>query len=539
MTAPVLAIDGLTVALPAGSDRPFAVEALSLDVPPGETVCLVGESASGKSVTALAVMGLLPEDRLRTVAGSVRLAGEELLGAPAKHLRRLRGEQMAMVFQEPMTALNPVLSCGRQIDEVLRAHTALDARARRYRTETMLRRVRLTEPERMLASYPHQLSGGQRQRILLAIALILGPKLLIADEPTTALDVTTQAEMLSLLRDLQAESGMGMLFITHDFGVVADLADRVVVMRAGRVVEAGTARQVLARPQHAYTRALMAAVPTLEAPPARAPRARPVLGVRGLAKAYRGSSWLGGGRRVNAVTRVDVDVAAGEIVGLVGESGSGKSTAARCIARLLDPSAGTIMLGGTSLEMLSPRALRPHRRRVQMVFQDPNRSLNPRLTVGASLVEGPRNLGQSHADAMAEAKRVLELVDVPPTAVDRYPHEFSGGQRQRICIARALVVRPELLVADEPVSALDVSVQAQVLGLLARVRDELDLAVLFITHDLRVAAQLCDRVLIMRAGEIVEAGPTAAVFTTPRHAYTQSLLASVPGSKWSPGLATA
>ncbi len=530
--SPVLTIEQLSVRLPAGADRTYAVENVSVDVAPGEVVCLVGESGSGKSVTAQAVMGLLPRGQLQPTDGLIKLKGEDLLRAPARRLRALRGTAMAMVYQEPMTALNPVLPCGYQIDEVLRTHTGLGTDDRAERVRDMLDQVGLAEPERMAESYPHELSGGQRQRIMIAMALVLEPALLIADEPTTALDVTTQVQILALLRELQAAHGTGVLFITHDFGVVAEIADRVVVMRAGRVVEAGTVRDILDRPQHAYTQALIRAVPSLIPRPARAGSGRTVLEVASLAKSYRQGGWLDRRRVVDAVKDASFEIAAGEVLGLVGESGSGKSTTARCIARLEDPSAGRIRLRGAEIGSLSRRALRPHRRHVQIVFQDPYRSLNPRRRVAASLIEGPMNFGVSRAVALERARELLAFVGVDPVSIERYPHQFSGGQRQRICIARALIMEPALLIADEPVSALDVSVQAQVLELLDQVRTRLDLAVLFITHDLRVAAQICDRVLVMRRGEVVESGPTAAVFAAPEDSYTRTLVAAAPGRNW-------
>jgi len=533
MTAPVLAIAGLSVALPPGAERRYAVEALDLTVAPGEIVCIVGESGSGKSVTAHAVMGLLPKGQLVRTAGSIRLEGEELATATARHLRGLRGTRMAMVFQEPMTALNPVLRCGAQIDEVLRTHTRLDAAARRARILDILAQVRLPDAPRVAASFPHQLSGGQRQRIMIAMALVLEPALLIADEPTTALDVTTEAQILALVRELQAARGTGVLFITHDFGVVAEIADRVVVMRHGRVVESGPAQVVLSRPEHAYTRALIAAVPSLTPHEPRGRAGASVLTATGLTKIYRTGGPFARGHAVEAVKAVDLHVDAGEIVGIVGESGSGKSTVARCIARLIAPTAGTIRLGDQDVAKLSVRALRPHRRRIQIIFQDPYRSLNPRRTVGASLIEGPVNFGEPVASALARARELLGFVGVADGAVERFPHQFSGGQRQRICIARALLMEPALLIADEPVSALDVSVQAQVLDLIDRIRERLGLAVLFITHDLRVAAQVCDRLVVMHRGEVVESGPTFGVFQQPQHPYTRTLITAAPGRDWS------
>jgi len=533
MAGPVLSVDRLSVELPKGADRRYAIEDLGLDVRSREIVCVVGESGSGKSVTAYSCMGLLPKGQLTPVAGSITLEGEEILHASTRRLRQLRGDRMAMVFQEPMTALNPVQRCGDQIDEVLRIHTRLDAKARSARILDILDQVQLPEPRRIARSFPHQLSGGQRQRIMIAMALVLEPALLIADEPTTALDVTTQAQILKLVRELQARHGTGVLFITHDFGVVAEIADRVFVMRQGRVVESGPAQDILRRPEHPYTAMLIDAVPSLTPHPTRARGGTPVLATAGLAKTYRSGGFFGRAHAVHAVKGVDLRVDAGEIVGIVGESGSGKSTVARCIARLIEPSAGRIVVKGQDVATLSTRQLRPHRRRVQIVFQDPYRSLNPRRTIGASLIEGPVNYGEAPEAARTRAREMLGFVGVDAGAIERYPHQFSGGQRQRICVARALLMEPELLVADEAVSALDVSVQAQVLDLVERIRADFGLAVLFITHDLRVAAQIADRILVMKDGEVVETGPTFDVFQTPQHPYTRTLITAAPGRDWS------
>ena len=529
---PALELRGLTVALPPGADRARAVTGVSLTVARGEIVCLVGESGSGKSVIAQAVMGLLPRG-LEAVAGEILLAGTDTLSAPASWLRAARCVRMSMIFQEPMTALNPVMTCGAQIDEVLRRHTSLDAAARRDRVLGILGQVHLPDPPRMYASYPHQLSGGQRQRIMIAMALILDPALLIADEPTTALDVTTQAQILKLIRELQTSHGTGVLFITHDFGVVAEVSDRVAVMRLGELVEAGPTRQVLAAPRHPYTRMLIGSVPSI-VPSERPPKTgrETMLRIERLCKTYGGGSFFQRRREVRAVDDVSVEIHRGETLGIVGESGSGKSTLARCVARLIALTDGRIILGGTDIGGLSRGALREHRRRIQIVFQDPYRSLNPRRTVGQSIVEGPMYFGVSQADALARARRLMALVRLDPDALERYPHEFSGGQRQRVCIARALAMEPEVLIADEAVSALDVSVQKQVLELLDDIRARLDLAVLFITHDLRVAAQVCDRVGVMSGGRLVEYGSAQQVLAAPGHAYTQSLLAAAPGRGW-------
>jgi peptide/nickel transport system ATP-binding protein len=530
MTKPVLEIENLSVALPAGADRRHAVDGVSFTVGAGEIVCVVGESGSGKSVTAHSVMGLLPKGQLTVAGGAIRLEGEDLRAKTAQQMRDLRGTRLSMIFQEPMTALNPVMRVGDQIGEVLAIHTDLDKAARRAKVIDIMRAVNLPDPERMVDVYPHQISGGQRQRIMIAAALVLDPVLLIADEPTTALDVTTQAQILKLVKEMQARRGTAVLFITHDFGVVSEIADKVVVMQHGRVVEQGPAEQVFKRPQADYTKMLIRSVPSLTPPARDSLRDRPVvLETRGLDKTYVVGGFMEGRREVKAATGVTLHVRKGETLGIVGESGSGKSTVARCVARLIDPTDGQIMIDGLDIAKLSQRVLKPHRKRVQIVFQDPYRSLNPRRSVGASIIEGPVNFGMSAVSAQQKARDLMKLVGLDPDALERYPHQFSGGQRQRICIARALAMEPDLLIADEAVSALDVSVQAQVLELLDDIRKRFDLAVLFITHDLRVAAQICDRIAVMHKGQVVEEGDTVSVFAAPQHDYTKALFAAAPG----------
>ncbi|OOG44620.1 ABC transporter ATP-binding protein [Polaromonas sp. A23] len=543
---PVLVIDKLHVALPPGSDRPYAVEDVSLSIHPGKTLCVVGESGSGKSVMATAVMGLLARE-LKPGPGSIVLQGESLLMASGGRLRSLRGQAMGMVFQEPMTALNPVMTCGDQIDELLTQHTDWGAKRRGEAVLDILRRVKLPEPERMMRSYPHQLSGGQRQRIVIAMAVILQPALLICDEPTTALDVTTQKEILRLIEELQEDRSSGrrqacaVLFITHDMGVVAEIADDVLVMHQGRAVEYGTRDAVLKTPQADYTKMLLAAVPSMTPPPAKpAPQGAPLLRGQEVSKTYSARDWLGRSRLTHALKAASVAVSAGETVGIVGESGSGKSTLARCLIRLIDPTGGQVWWkqraqnGDSSplvdVAQFSEGRLRPLRSQVQVVFQDPNRSLNPRRKVGDSIIEGAMNFGATRAEAEARAASLMEKVRLPAEGLQRYPSQFSGGQRQRIAIARALACRPHVLVADEAVSALDVSVQAQILKLLREIQAELGLGMLFITHDLRVAAQLCDRVIVMHQGEIVEEGPTLQLYAQPQHDYTRRLFAAAPGA---------
>ena len=522
---PVLQIDGLDICLPPGGDRPLAVAGVSLTLAAGEALCIVGESGSGKSMIANAVMGLLPGPQVRATSGRVRFDGRELLELSEAQMQTLRGRRIGMIFQEPMTALNPIMRIGDQIAEVYRSHTKLGRKECRKKVLAALTDVGLPDPVRLADSYPFRLSGGQRQRVMIAAALALEPALLIADEPTTALDVTTQAQILKLIRDLQRRRGMALLFITHDFGVVAEVADRVAVMQRGVMVESGPARTVLDQPFHPYTQKLIAAIPhgqSSDRAPAMAPT--PLLELDRLTKTYR----LPGGREVAALKGVSLTLRKGETLGIVGESGSGKSTIGRCVTGLTPISSGRIRFDGADITNLGPKGLRPYRGRIQMVFQDPYASLNPRHRVGAAITTGMIMQGISKAKARDRAVELLSLVGLGPEALDRYPHEFSGGQRQRIGIARALAMEPELLVADEPVSALDVSVQAQVLDLFDQVRKKFDLALLFITHDLRVAAQMCDRVAVMRAGELVEYGEATQVLNAPNHPYTRELMAAVP-----------
>ncbi|MBN8992090.1 MAG: ABC transporter ATP-binding protein [Rhizobiales bacterium] len=529
----LLQLDDLTLQLPPGADRTFATEGVSLSVKPGEIVCIVGESGSGKSMTASAVMRLLPPGAA-IARGSIRLDGRDLAVLPEAQIRKIRGAEIGMIFQDPMSALNPIRRVGDQIAEVFRLHTDLGKAEIRTRILALLHDVHIRDPERTLRSYPHQLSGGQRQRAMIAMALALEPRVLIADEPTTALDVTTQAQILKLIRELQRKIGTGVLFITHDFGVVADIADRIIVMQSGRVVEQGPAEQILNAPQHPYTQKLIAAVPKLTAPDPADVSSDHVLVLDRLSKTYGSYGLFGFGRKLtHAVKAVSLELPRGASLGIVGESGSGKSTLARCIVRLLDPDEGSIWLDGIDYTSLGPRELRKRSQAMQMVFQDPFASLNPRRKAGELVAQGLRELGVKKAAARERAVELFTLVGLDPASLDRYPHEFSGGQRQRIGLARALALQPKVLIADEPVSALDVLVQAQVLELLADLRRRLGISLVFITHDLRVTSQICDRVAVMQNGEIVEHGPTAAVFTSPQHPYTRLLLDSIPGRRWS------
>jgi peptide/nickel transport system ATP-binding protein len=528
--APLLRVRDLSVSLPRGADRRFAVEGASFELSGGEIMCVVGESGSGKSVLSSAIMGAAPTG-LKVASGSILFRGEDIVRMGEAKLRKLRGNQIAMVFQEPMAALNPAVKVGEQIEEVFTLHSRLAPRERRERVKALLSDTRLPDPDRIAQSYSHQLSGGQCQRVVIAMALAMSPALLIADEPTSALDVTTQAQVLKLMRELRDEHGHAVLFITHDFGVVAEVADRVAVMQAGRIVEIGDKRTVLDAPRHPYTQKLIASVPRAEPRPASAlkPDAEPSLVISHLAKSYRV-----GGQSVTALKDASLALDKGRTLGIVGESGSGKSTLARVAIRLTPADRGAVRVGGVDLAKLGGKALARARRKIQMIFQDPYGSLNPRHSVGAILTRAGRLGGKPGAEARESAIELLRLVGLKPEAFARKPHEFSGGQRQRIGIARALAMNPEVVFADECVSALDVSVQAQVLRLIADLQARLDLTLVFITHDLRVAAQVSDYIAVMRQGEIVEFGGAEEVLKRPRHPYTRELIAAAPGRNWTP-----
>ena len=529
-----LSVRDLTVALPAGMERLHAVENISFDLKRGEILCIIGESGSGKSVTANAVMGLLP-NTIRVSSGTIQLGGENIIGMSADRLRDLRGRVVSMIFQDPLSALNPLMTVGAQIDEVMTAHDVGTPQTRRDRAIELLTEVGLPDPELMYHQYPFRLSGGQRQRVMIAMALALEPTILIADEPTTALDVTTQAQILDLIRDIQRRKGMSVMFITHDFGVVAEIADSVIVMEKGHLVEQGSAQQVLNSPTHPYTQRLIAAVPHLtgqDRVPLEMVDKTPLLKVAGLMKTYR----TGGGlfqkpRIVPAVNDVSFDLAPGRTLGVVGESGSGKSSLGRVLIKLLDNDGGEILFEGREIAKLSQAEFRSLRPQIQMIFQDPFASLNPRSTIGHILTVGPVAHGTSHVQAREEAMELLAHVGLDQGAFDRYPHEFSGGQRQRIGIARALMFKPKLLIADEAVSALDVSIQAQILQLLDQIQRETGVSMIFITHDLRVASQICDEIAVMQKGRIVECGPPSQIFLDPQSAYTRELVAAIPGEQ--------
>ena len=525
----LLDIQHLSIALPAGADRSHALYDLSLQVQAGEVLCVVGESGSGKSMLANAVLRMLPA-HLPAQSGQLRFEGQDLLRHSEAQMRQLRGRDIAMVFQEPMSALNPLLTVGRQIDETLKAHGQRNRAARQARVIELLGYVGLPDPATLRQRYPFELSGGQRQRVVIAMALAFEPKLLIADEPTSALDVTTQAQILQLLQRIQREKGMAMLFITHDFAVVQAVADRVLVLERGHLIEQGSAAQVLNAPQADYTRRLLAAVAaagTRRAP--IAPDAQQVLAAAGLCKTYvrRVLPWRR--QRVAALADVGLHLRQGETLGVVGESGSGKSTLGRTLVRLLTPDSGTLAWQGQAVEGLPQSRLRPLRQGVQMIFQDPFGSLNPRQRIDQILMTGPLAHGVPVAEARARATQLLERVGLSAAAMQRYPQEFSGGQRQRIGIARALAVQPRVLIADECVSALDALIQVQILELLESLQRELGLSIVFITHDLRAAARLCDRIAVMKDGRVVEEGDSLSVLGRPRHAYTRALLAALPG----------
>jgi peptide/nickel transport system ATP-binding protein len=524
----LLSIEDLSVRLPKSADRDYAVRNLTLSLKSDEIVCVVGESGSGKSILAQAVMGILPQGPM-IESGAINFEGVNLLAIEEGKRRAIRGNRVAMIFQEPLSALNPLMTIGNQITEVFHYHGQVQADIRQKAID-LIDAVGLPNPSLICDSYPFRLSGGQRQRVVIAMALALQPQLLIADEPTTALDVTTQAQILSLIRKLQRDRNMAVLFITHDFGVVADIADRVAVMRYGEVVETGSVTNVLKDPQHPYTKQLIAALPNIARKREVQSTNDVMLEVTNLTKKYfRGGGFFRQGLEFTAVKSVDLVIRRGETLGLVGESGSGKSSVGRCILRLIEPDEGRVVVAGREISALNLRNLRPHRHLMQMVFQDPYASLNPRHKIVDIIGSGLIAIGVAASSVREQVASLLLRVGLQAEAGERYPHEFSGGQRQRVAIARALALQPQLLIADEPVSALDVSMQAQILSLLRDLRETFGLSMLFITHDLRVAAEVCDRIAVMRAGEIVETGTTSQVFDSPQHQYTRALIAAIPG----------
>ena len=552
---PILSVENLTASFLVDGVWKPVVRDVSFSVAPGETVAIVGESGSGKSVTSLSIMRLLQSDSSR-IEGTIMLGGRDLLSLPEHEMRKVRGNDVSMIFQEPMTSLNPLFTIGDQISEALLCHKDMSAADAKAETIRLLEKVRIPSAASRFDEYPHRFSGGMRQRVMIAMALASKPKLLIADEPTTALDVTIQGQILDLIKMLQEEEGTSVLFITHDMGVVAEIADRTVVMYRGEQVETGATADIFHRGQHPYTRALLSAVPVLgsmqsyEQPlrfpvvnaatgesdtPAEMPdtvaREKPVLQVKNLTKRFDIHSGLFGKLRgrVHAVENVSFDLFAGETLSLVGESGCGKSTTGRAIMRLIEPQSGSVIVDGRDVLSLGKRDMREMRKSVQMIFQDPFASLNPRMTVGQAIAEPylEHRMGTAR-EAKEIVADMLHKVGLTPDMASRYPHEFSGGQRQRICIARALALQPKVIVADESVSALDVSIKAQVINLMLDLQQSLNLSFLFISHDMAVVERVSHRVAVMYLGEIVEIGPRATVFGNPQHDYTKKLMAAVP-----------
>ncbi len=528
---PVLRVEGLCVSARTEQGLKPLVQDLSFDLKKGETLAIAGESGSGKSITSLAIMGLLPQPAVRVTGGHIRFGGQDLTALPEAALRGIRGDRIAMIFQEPMTSLNPVMTVGTQLAEAIRAHDPVTRAEARKRAVEALRAVRLSEPDRRMGQYPHELSGGMRQRVMIAMALALKPEVLIADEPTTALDVTVQREVLDLLRDLQRQMGTAIILITHDMGVVAEMADRVIVMRQGRQVETAPTADIFDRPQADYTRALLAAVPRMgQGAPRPQVAGETIARLTDVVVRYPLRGGLLGGitHNVHAVEHVSFDIRRGETFALVGESGCGKSTIAKALVGLA-PHQGRIEIAGQAMEGLDPAAMKAMRRKVQMVFQDPMAALNPRMKVGDLIAEPLVIHGIGDASSQrAKAADLMARVGLEASHLDRYPHEFSGGQRQRICIARALALQPDLIIADESVSALDVSVQARVLELLRALQSEFGMSYLFISHDMAVVDNISDRVAVMYLGQIVELGSRAQIFGNPQHPYTRRLINAVP-----------
>ena len=527
-TKTLLSVEDLCVDFRAGEKVTHAVENVSFEIERGETLALVGESGSGKTVSALSILQLLPYPAASHPSGAIYFKGENLLALPPDGLRHVRGNQISMIFQEPMTSLNPLHTIERQIAEVLRIHMGMSGQAARGRVLDLLTKVGIQDPEQRLGSYPHQLSGGQRQRVMIAMALANEPDLLIADEPTTALDVTIQAQILELLLQLKAEFNMAMLLITHDLGIVRKMADRVCVMHHGHIVERGKTKDIFEHPKDAYTQHLIASEPKGSPPPAD-PEAKTILKTDDLRVWFpikRGFLRKTVGH-IKAVDGIDVDVKEGQTLGVVGESGSGKTTLGQAILRLIS-SEGPIVYLGQRIDGFDSRQMRPLRKELQIVFQDPYGSLSPRMSIGQIIEEGLliQNPGISREDRAARVARALKEVGLDANVRDRYPHEFSGGQRQRIAIARALVLEPKFLILDEPTSALDVSVQAQIVDLLRDLQKRHKLAYLFISHDLKVVRALANSILVLRHGKVVEQGPSQEVFANPKTDYTKALLAA-------------
>jgi peptide/nickel transport system ATP-binding protein len=554
----LLQVNQLSISFTTEGVTTLAVKEVSFSIAPGETLAIVGESGSGKSITSLSLLQLLP-DTAKVKGTLLFTPGNatpiDLVSADSNTMRRIRGKDIAMIFQEPMTSLNPVFTCGSQVIEAIRLHQKADAATARQRALELFTKVQLPNPEQMLDRYPHEISGGQKQRVMIAMAICCNPALLIADEPTTALDVTVQRTILQLLKDLQTESGMGMIFITHDLGVVADIADKILVLYKGDIVEQGSAKQVLQHPQHPYTRALLACRPAIHPkgqrlpvvsdflqPETRStrivqpitvsqqPTTTPILRVEEVSVQYA-TRKKGASAFFKAVDDVSFVVNKGDIIGLVGESGCGKTTLGRAILQLAPVSTGRILLEGRDIASIKGVELRQVRQNLQIVFQDPYGSLNPRISIGSAILE-PLRVHHPHERASQQREKVialLEKVNLQADHYNRYPHQFSGGQRQRICIARALALNPSFLVFDESVSALDVSVQAQVLNLINDLKNELGFTAIFISHDLSVVRYLCNTILVMRKGKIVERGDAESIYRHPQDAYTRHLLEAIPG----------
>ncbi|MGY8844952.1 MAG: ABC transporter ATP-binding protein [Gammaproteobacteria bacterium] len=536
MLKPLLDVKNLSVRFGQGEGSFLALDGFELTVAKGETVVLVGESGSGKSISALSISRLLPSTAL-IESGSIEFAGSDLLGLPEKAMRNIRGAGIGMVFQEPQSSLNPVMTIGSQIGESLKRHHGLYGKALLERIEELLALVGISNPKHRCHQYPHEFSGGMKQRVMIAIALAGDPELLIADEPTTALDVTIQAQVLSLMKTIQTNRNMGMIFITHDLAVAYQVADRIIVMKEGKIIEAADREDFYRTPSHEYTQKLFDSIPSWEKrlsenPSADHPAAEKALNVKNLSVSFLGKTSLFS-RRSNAmvaVNNVDLELQEGRTLALVGESGSGKTTMAKAILQLIKPSHGSVYYRGDNLCDISGRQLRRHRGDLQMVFQDPYSSMNPRMLVGAIIKEGmiAQNIGIDKSERDDRVRRLLLQVGLDPSYALRYPHEFSGGQRQRICIARALAVEPKVLICDEPTSALDVSVQSQILHLLRDLQEELGLTYLFVTHNIGVVAYLAHQVAVMHQGKIVEYGSVDDVLHRPQHVYTRTLLNAVP-----------
>ena len=524
-TNPLLEVKKLSVSLPEGGDRPFAVQDVSFSVAKGETLCIVGESGSGKSVIAQSIIGMLPV-ALPVKTGTISLKGQQLPGQRDVAFNAIRSTQISMIFQEAATSLDPVQRVKTQLNEILRTHGHKNRPKNLTAIENMLAAVQLPDPQRIANSYPHQLSGGQAQRVVIAGSLMLNPSLLIADEPTTALDVTTQAEILKLIVSLSKQQDTSVLFITHDFGIVGQIADNIIVLKDGRIVEQGTRAQIFSSPEHPYTKDLLKAASYQSETTAKSLKSS-LLVAKNLSLSYSMGRMIAK-RRVRALKDVSLDLKEGEILSIVGESGSGKSSLAKCLLRLENVDQGTILYRGKDITNLKGRTLKSIRKNIQVVFQDPFSSLNPRQKILDAIAEGPIIHGVPKQEAHERSFELLQATGLSKQSADRYPHEFSGGQRQRICIARALVIKPEILIADEAVSALDVSIQTQILNLFKELQQHYGFAMIFITHDLRVARSISSRMIVMKDGHVVEAGPSNEIFSTPKDDYTKALFLAAP-----------